>query len=230
MENNFESMFRVAVESMNGEILPEGDAESADFLFRQSNVAAELKTLEEDARKEYAAKLEALIQDWMKRRLLIAFGRNVIELGKVHPTCQREWLGLLQGPVEGLLRKANRQIRSSKEAAKLEDARGLLIIANDGNFLHTSPVDYMTLVARVLQKKKPSGELQFPHIRGVIYMSYRVPTHREGMPFWVGGVLDQSVDGTLHELQQQLKAGWYEYLEKKTGVRITEMPLSLEKQ
>lgn len=85
----------------------------------------------------------------------------------------------------------------------------------------------MNVVARVLQKKKPSGELQFPHIRGVIYMSYRVPTEREGMPFWTAGVLDDKADRELLECQQQLKAGWYQYLEKKTGVRIIERPLSL---
>jgi hypothetical protein len=77
---------------------------------------------------------------------------------------------------------------------------------------------------------KLSGEFQFPHIRGVIYMSYRMPTDREGMPFWVGGVLDENGDRVLHELQQQLKTAWYQYLEMKTGVRITERPLGLEKQ
>lgn len=228
MDTGFESMFRSVVNSMSGEVLPEGDVESADFLFRQYSVVAELKTLKEDARAEYAIKLQALISGWAKRRLLLAMGRTVIELRKVHPICQREWLALLQGPVQGLLRKANRQIRSTKETASVPGAKGLVIIANDGNFLHTNPIDYMTIVARALQKKKPSGESQFPHIRGVIYMSYRVTTEQEGMPFWVGGVLDPQTDNDLHRFQLELKAGWFRYLRKATGVGVREALLRLE--
>lgn len=184
LAKDFEGQFRDFVRGFGGAVLPENDAKSADFLFSQDNVVAELKTLEEDARREHATKLQALVNDWMRRRLLIVFGRTTISLQKLNPVCQREWLDILQPPVENLIRKGNRQIRSTKQSLKLPNAKGLLLIANDGNLLHTSPTDYMILVSRVLQKKRQNGEQRFPHILGVVYFSYRIGSRDEGMPFF----------------------------------------------
>src|ERR1700730_355045 len=64
-------------------------------------------------------------------------------------------------------------------AAGSPEAKGVMPIANDGNFLHTGPADYLNLVARVLQKRKPDDPPRFPHIDGVIYFSYRVPMRGE---------------------------------------------------
>lgn len=185
--SNFEEYFGDFIREFGGIVLPEGEAESADFLFPQDNVVAELKTLQEDARQEHANKLQALVADWAKRRLMIMFGTNMISLQKLNPTCQREWLHILQAPVERIIRKANRQIRTTKRTLQRPDAKGLLMIANDGNLLHTSPADYMILVSRVLCKKTPTGELQYPNILGVVYFSYRIGSAGEGMPFWYAG-------------------------------------------
>jgi hypothetical protein len=56
------------------------------------------------------------------------------------PQAQREWLDLLESPIEGIIRKANRQIRSTKTRERMTGAKGLLLIVNDGNFLHTAPL------------------------------------------------------------------------------------------
>ena len=73
------------------------------------------------------------------------FGTNIIPLEKLNPICQREWLHILQAPVERIVRKANRQIRTKKQTLQLPNTKGLLLIANDGNLLHTSPKDCMIL-------------------------------------------------------------------------------------
>ena len=76
----FEEHFRDFVRRIGGTVLPESDDESADFLFPTDNIVTELKTLQEDARSEYERKLQALAEGWMKRGLLIAFGRVQISL------------------------------------------------------------------------------------------------------------------------------------------------------
>ena len=124
-----------------------------------------------------------LINDWTRRGLIRIYGRVRIDLQKLNPVPQREWLHTLQAPVERIVAKANRQIRSSKQSLVLPNAKGLLLIANDGNCLHTSVTDYMILVSRVLAKKMPTGERRFPHIQGVVYFSYRARSLAEGMPF-----------------------------------------------
>lgn len=223
---DFEEHFRSFVREFGGTVLPEGDAESADFLFPVDNIVAELKILQGDARQEHATKLQALVADWRKRRLMILFGTNIISLEKLNPICQREWLRILQAPVERIVRKANRQIRTTKQTLQLPNAKGLLLIANDGNLLHTSPKDYMILISRVLHKKTPTGELQFPDILGVIYFSYRIGSAAEGVPFWFAGDTTPNGDADMRALQDRLGRGWIFNVERATGqpVRIYNPP------
>lgn len=218
---DFESHFRTVVLRVGGELIPESESLTADFLFAKENIIAELKTFQEDARQDHAIKLQQLVDDWIKRRLLIAYGRPRISLQHLNPVCQKEWLKVLQAPVQEIVRKANRQIRTTKQSLSRADAKGLLVVANDGNFLQTSPTDYMILVSRVLQKKTQSGERQYPHISGVVYFSFRVPSRDEGLPFWVNG--DINGDTEIRGLQLKLKRGWFSYLGQITGRPVTEL-------
>jgi hypothetical protein len=228
MAENFEVTFRECVKSVGGEVLPENAARSADFLFSPDNVVVELKTLQEDARREHAEKLQFLVNDWMKRGLMLVFGRAVISLPKLNPVCQREWLEVLQAPVENIVRDANRQIRSTKQATGRQSARGLLLIANDGNFLHTSPIDYMNIVARVLKKKTSTGTLRFPNIHGVAYFSYRIPSAAERTPFWVAGTVDDPTrDTEMCNFQLKLQNGWFDHVSRVTGMPVLVMPASI---
>jgi hypothetical protein len=224
--DNFESHFRTVVQNLGGELLPEGQAETADFFFAKEKIVVEFKALTEEAVQEHAEKLEALVNDWRKRGLFVVFGQRVISLQKLNPTLQREWLNLLQAPVQRIIQKANHQIRSTKESLADQDAKGLLVIANHRNLLHTSPVDYMTLVARVLQKKR-TGKPQFPHISGVIYFSLQIGSRDEGLPFWVQGQAERN-DPEIIAFQNKLKDGWYAHVEQMTGRSVTEFLKSIQ--
>lgn len=213
MKYDFEATFKKFVKEFPGELVSESDIRNADFFFPQDNVVAELKTLQEDARQEYEIKLRERAADWQRRRLMLIYGTVSISLQTVPPVCQLEWLGILQPPIENIIRKANRQIRSTKQSKNCTDARGLVLIANDGNFLHTSPMDYMTLVARVLAKKDQNGQPRFPHIHGVVYFSYRIRSRDEGLPFWFAGQVERG-DPAMMAFQQRLQQGWFAYLSK----------------
>jgi hypothetical protein len=220
LNTDFENYFKGFVAHMGGVVLPEGESESADYHFPHDGIIGELKILERDARAEYAKRLEELSASWMKRGLLIVFGTVKISLQTVNPICQREWLNLLQPPIERILRKANSQIRSSKVALNAPEAKGLLLIANNGNLLHTSPEDYMNLVARALAKKTQNGEPQFPHILGVVYFSYKVMAAGENAPFWYAGNTNPNGDEQMQGLQNQLMKGWWDYFGRTTRQNI----------
>jgi hypothetical protein len=227
MANPFEAFFREFVNAFGGELPKETNVgKTADFVFRQYNVIAELKILETDARIEHARKLRELTNGWMKRRLIRIYGTPVISLRELSPPLQREWLEVLQRPVENIVRDVNRQIRSTKVSAQLPDAKGIALIANDGNFLHTSPPDYLTLIARVLQKKSPDGTARFPNIDGVIYFSHRIPAHGQPYPFWAPAHL--SLDPKLREFQDALREGWFAYLQKVTGRQVSVVTRQIE--
>ena len=220
-KNKFRHFFERFVTDFGGEVLAEvHSVPYADFLFRGNRIVSELKTLEEDKSLDHARKLQALAWNWLRRGLVMAFGRFRISLPHLPQPCQREWLDILERPVEKLIRDANRQIRSTKAHLKLEGHKGLLLIANDGNFLHTDPTNYMILVSRVLKKRK-DGKPRFPHIDGVCYFSYRVGTKDEGMLFWVSGIVAES-DPMMSAFQKKMSSGWCAYLSKVTRQPVVE--------
>ena len=225
MKNTFETKFREVVSGLGGQVLPKTEAESADFLFPDDNVIVELKTLMADARRDHDNKLKNLSNQWMKRGLLLVYGQQLINLRELNPICQREWLDVLQPPVEEIVSKANSQIRSSKRTLNRESARSVLVIANDGNFLHTQPLDYMNLVGRVLQKRTREGLPRFPHVDGVVYFSYRIPSKSENLPFWVDGTVKKPpmLEPELCRFHSKLKIGWYEYHSRPTGRPVMEL-------
>jgi hypothetical protein len=224
MRYNFENTFRTVVKDLGGELVPEvNNVENADYFFPQDSVVIELKTLEEEARQEHGKALQKLVDDWIRRGLWLGYGRVNISLPDMRPECQAEWLPLLLAPVENVVKKANRQIRATKLAKDCPDARGLLVVANDGNLLHTSPKDYMNLVARVLSKKTQDRKPRFPHIHGVVYFSYRIGSREEGLPFWVAGYTQKGGDPAMSAFQERLQHGWFSYVSKMTGLPVTVM-------
>src|ERR1700731_3775784 len=137
VSDNFEEVCRDFIRNFGGRVVPEGSDESADFFLPQDNIVAELKILQVDARLEHDTKLQGLVNDWTRHGLVMVFGRTVISLQKLNPICQREWLHILKPPVERIHRKANRQIRATKHSLNCPSAKGLLLIANEGNLLYT---------------------------------------------------------------------------------------------
>lgn len=199
------------VKTAGGETIPEStESRRADFLFRKQNVVAELKTLKEEARQEHARKLQTLVNDWMRRRLLRIYGRVAIELQKVHPICQQEWLDILQPPVERIVGAANRQIRSTKNDLQVTSAKGLLLIANEGNLLYTTPADYLAVVSRVLQKRTQNGKARFSEINAVVYISFDM-TRNGLIPQWRAGFVDMA-DHQLRDFVNTLQHQWFTFL------------------
>ena len=221
-QGNFEALFARFIEGAGGEILAAGPEEAADFLFRAERIVVELKTLQRDSRDAYVRKLSVLMGTWAQRGQLWVIGTTVVNLRNMPPQAQREWLNLLEAPIEGIIRKANRQIRSTKNRERVPDSKGLLLIVNDGNFLLTAPDIFMTLVARVLQKRTEAGERKFPHIRGVVYFSYRVAAAVEQNLFWVQGTVEPAADSAMQVFQSKLRAEWVAYFSRITGRPITE--------
>jgi hypothetical protein len=98
---------------------------------------------------------------------------------------------------------------------------------NDGNFLHAEPVNYVIFIARILQKKTKDGERRFPHIRGVVYFSYRVPAAGESALFWLPGTIEPTADADLRAFQGRLGQQWFADFAKITRRSIAESPRSL---
>jgi len=117
-----EQMFEGFVIKFGGELVRNlisnvNPPKNADYLFRSPLVLAELKIVERDAfTSEDGEKLEKLIQSWIRQRLIgPIFGTPQIELRKLPPQCQQEWMKIHTRPWKRKLGDANSQIKAMKE-------------------------------------------------------------------------------------------------------------------
>jgi len=234
-KTKFEAAFRAFVEDFGGEIVPEDAEPSADYFFRQHNVVAELKCLVVDQTPSTFRKLDEIIDERRAASqpepgpddILLPFTSSDGEKFSIlfDESFQRAWEKVLLGPIERLIGGANRQIRATKERLSIPSAHGVVLIFNEGNPLHAvGPQHFARLAGEVIQKPQV-GQRRFPHIQGMVYFSFRtVETFDEltqkHMPFWLPAqVRGDSVEEIKH-FQDDLKRGWYQYIEKMTGAPV----------
>src|SRR5215469_8792640 len=188
-KNEFEQIFRDFVSWLGGEVLPEpSNTKTADYVFRKQNVVAELKCLMEDQTDAMNKKLTQVVQDWWREHKKIPAGYDSskpLEIATAPKEIADCWMEILKTPIENFIRHANQQIRDSKQRLNMPDAKGLVLIFNQGNLLHNRPPDFTKLMTIVLRKRDKDKERRFPHIHAGVYFSYdTVKTEKEKMNFW----------------------------------------------
>jgi len=195
----------------------------ADYVFRKQNIVAELKCLMEDQTSAMNKKVTRVVQEWLKKhkKLPPEYDGQSLEIAKAPKEIADRWLEILKAPVENSIRDANRQIRETKRRLNLPDAKGLLLIFNQGNPLHNRPEDFRLLTASVLRKRDKDKERRFPHIHALVYFSYEtVKSEKQKMSFWAPLQLQNgpNEDVTpMRDFQKELQQGWYAFVEKKWG-------------
>jgi hypothetical protein len=222
---NVEEVFSSFVRSAGGELVsdllprsPEFD--NADYLFRKQHpepVVAELKCLTKDLLKEgYQEKVDRLFSDWMNRRLIGPFwGRQRFSSRDLPSECQHELFSLLGTPIKKCIAKANKQIKQTKAHFGLNDAKGLLLLVNDGNYSLESDV-VLFLMDKALGKEH-SG------INSVVYftvnMTARMPGFNSEVAIWVDGGRN-GVPGVSRGFLDWLQNGWVNFCGKIIGQPI----------
>jgi hypothetical protein len=220
------------IKGFGGEVVdelmdPTNRRANADYLFRKHNVIAELKALEDALGGPYKTKMDALLAEWHRtgrfQRILI--GRQAIKIEDLPPNCQNEWIEVLRAPLQRVIKKADGQIRETKILLQMPDAKGLLLLASDGNE-DLQPNDVWTLVWRTLNKKKEDGSPQYSHIEAVVYFTPRmsVRAQRGGSlaTCWFRG-LRQVDDAELNGLLPALRDAWTDYLGSRSGVEVRQV-------
>ena len=129
--------------------------ENADYLFREARVIAELKTFETEFTQSRGmlAKIDKLFAKYPDS-----------DPDDPSNPLRRELLLELKKPLQRIINKANRQIKSTKAELGLGDYRGVLICVNDG-FRGVPPGLVMGLIGHIL-----SGT-SYTSITAVIYQT-----------------------------------------------------------
>jgi hypothetical protein len=103
-------------------------------------------------------KLLTLLQEWSRRGLIRVYGRAQIALRSLPKQCQDEWMQIYEAPIQKhIFSDANKQIREAKQCLRIPDAKGVVLIANEGH-IFPSTADLLTYVARILKKKNVTAK------------------------------------------------------------------------
>jgi hypothetical protein len=196
---------------------PSPPFDNADYLFPSDNVVAELKSFEKDFLSDSTVteKMHILYNRWFNEGRGIPFilGSGVLRTDQLPLECARELVGIFKDRIEStVLRKANRQIRETKENLNRPDSVGLLLLSNEGNFaldpammahvlFHSLRAKYSSIEHVILFSANLAvGDLAGP-INGPPFFSIRFPGRR------------RPSDAFL----QRLGSDWYQILSAATN-------------
>lgn len=140
------------------------NAEKADFFFNDRQIVCELKSL----RTDQMGKVDKILRPHQQRPEWPIFygGWEIHKVLRHLPDGQQINKQIYDGvtsAIKELVRKANRQIRTTKEVFGLSSAGGLLVILNEYVDI-LSPDVIAQKVYELYNKRTPTGEPQFPEI------------------------------------------------------------------
>jgi hypothetical protein len=196
---------------------------NADYIFRNDDVVAELKCLENDLfTPAHAQKLGVLVQDWARRALIPrVYGTMQIGLRSVPEICRREWVGLMEKPVKRVLEGANQQVKATKQFLNLPTAKGVLLLANEGVSL--PPSELMYLVHQVLKSRKEDSTPVFSSIDWIVLFSVnrpmRLAKEARDSHYWLPAYRELS-DPEAESFLERLRECWIQHFGKLTGMPI----------
>jgi hypothetical protein len=181
---------------------------NADYYFPNDNVIAELKTLE----------IDALDLETIDRRIMASYkwlGYKLCDytdflFGKKYlpDDVNKRVFSTISRPIIDCVRKANKQIISSRRLIGKPDAKGLVLIANSGNF-GFPPVQLMNVVLegfdRLTDRKRD----------GIVYFTPNVYHDMgDGVPYELWVPIANEHGDELQEFIDDFGKAWFDYREK----------------
>jgi hypothetical protein len=200
--------------SLVDQLIPEPrPIENADFIFLASGVVAELKIVETEFSRApgFASKFAALTQ-----RLIAEEPHWTPAAFAEHATYPkwfvREFTHLFRPPMSRILKKANRQLRATKEHFDISSNTGVLLLVNDG-FVSLQPEFFRGLVSNLLL-------YSYSSIDCFVYLTVNryVAIASDDTPrlLWVPTYSDRAPD-TLVTFIDDLGRNWLDLLGTKIG-------------
>lgn len=215
---DIEGSFSNVVRTFGGEVLEDTfgtslEFSNADYIFRDQNVIGELKRLVDDKStdEDVQAKIQAKFDSWMRDGTIgPIYGRNMINSRSLPERCQRELMDVFKPALQRRILKANKQIRETASALGMSEAKGLLFIANDGNYaLEADAAIY--LINRILG-------ISCRSINSVVYFTANMgassPIAEKQVFVWIHAIRQKIIDPVDQDFVMRLFDAWRSHLEK----------------
>lgn len=227
------SAFADCVESIGGEVLDRSlpkpaSCSTADYVFRKDGVVAELKCMEHDimSTPEFQRRINEAYARWVRKGLVPQpeAPSVQVDLRELPEPCVMEFMKPFKRRLEATVKKANKQIRETKERLGLKDSKGLLLLANDGN-LSMKP----DLVFHLLDRMLKAG---FHSINSLVYFSVNYPVHVPGIEvptlLWAAPIIEyrEQVEPTF---MTKLRDAWLAHHSRLVPGPLVEFRLDCSK-
>jgi len=228
VEETWREFVRTAGGQVVEDLVPEPRTfQNADFLFPALSVVAELKEVETEFEKSEAFKsgfhslMERLVEEDPTWRPAL-FGGS----GKFPNWFTPELIRLLRPPISRILKKANRQLRETKDHFKIQSCSGILIMVNDG-FTSLEPHFVRSLACSLLVNSYSSIDcfLYVTVNRYVEIVGSDVPRL-----VWFPSYSNRASE-SLVSFIDDLGRSWFQFLEAKIGpftIKNHELPQNNE--
>lgn len=146
-------------------------AEKADFFLQQREVICEVKSIQTSTQ----GKVDALVAPLVNApNAPVFYGEMRFDKVAKHlpdgPRVLREIFGVLTSSMDTFFRKANRQIRVTRQTFALPNASGGVVVVNDQVAI-LSPEVMAHRIAELLRKRTPDGGFAYPEIDSVLLVS-----------------------------------------------------------
>ena len=214
VETTWREFVRVAGGQVVEDLLPEPRSfENADFLFPSVSIVAELKEVETEFDRApafdegFSNLLQRVVDEDPSWRPLLLGGS-----GKYPEWFASEFIRLFRPALSRILKKANRQIRATKEHFKITARTGILIFVNDG-FTGLEPHFVRALVSDLLTTSYSSIDCFL-----YITLNRYVEVAGSDIPrlLWMPSYSERAPD-SLVLFVDDLGRKWFDFLESKIG-------------
>lgn len=175
---------------------------NADYWFEREKIVIELKEIKTEFLHSRSAKEQFFT-------LLERLKNNELDISSFHS----EFIRTARPALGRILKKANQQIKETKEYFRIPEIRGCVIIVNDG----FTSVDHDLVMALLCSNLKDS----YKSIDCLIYLTVNRYVEIQGSDepklIWAPVYRDEK-DDYLVDFVNQLGEKWFDFLEKKLGL------------
>lgn len=222
---NVEDFFNEYVEYFGGEVISKNeqnlvDRPNADYLFKNENVIAELKCFQKDLFNNEAdiPRIFNFLDKWEEKKLIKQGDKIKILLGskQLPKECHNDLLISCSKTIDRVLHKANKQIQESKRTFSIPNAKGLVLLCNDGNYFVQNKV-FLGLIANLMGRKYMESDID-----GFVYFTLnqvsRIPNSELDWSMWAPSYRVQN-DEVLGDFVNELGFKFQnEFYTIKTGI------------
>ncbi len=226
---NVEDFFNEYVEYFGGQVISNNeqnlvDRANADYLFKDDNVIAELKCFQKDLfnNEDDIPRVFNFLNKWEEKKLIQQGDKIKIILGskQLPKECYADLLEACTKTIDRALHKANKQIVESKRTFNIPNAKGIVLLCNDGNYFVQNDI-FLGLIANIMVRKYMESDID-----GFVYFTLNqvstIPNSYLDWHLWVPSYRnenDESLVNFINKLGFKFQNDFYTM---KTGIQSSD--------